>query len=179
MLPDPLHPAVVHLPMALAVLIPLFALLAAAAIQSKFLPARVWVAVPLLAALMTGGAWLALETGESEEERVEEVVSERTIEDHEEGAETFLAVAAALLALSFTGLLPGRPGQLGRVASLGLSVVALGFAIAVGHSGGELVYRHGAALAYVSDAAQGGERTGAISAYALRSEHEEEDEDDD
>lgn len=178
MLPDPLHPAVAHLPLALAVLTPLFALLAGWAIHSKILPLRIWVALPLLAALMAGSGWLALETGEDQEDRVEEVVVERYIEEHEERAETFAVLAATLLAISFTGLLPGRPGELGRAAVLALSVVTLGFAIAVGHTGGELVYRHGAAQAYVRDATGGALRADAREGYALQREHQEEEDDD-
>ncbi|MDP3940470.1 MAG: hypothetical protein Q8R92_20330, partial [Deltaproteobacteria bacterium] len=141
MLPDPLHPAVVHLPLALAALLPVFALLAVAAIHARRLPVRAWAAIPILAALMAGGGWLALETGEHEEDRVEDVVAERYIEEHEEHAEVFTVLAAALAAISLGGLIPGRPGNLGRVAAAALSVVTLGFALAVGHSGGELVYR--------------------------------------
>ncbi|MFQ5457977.1 MAG: DUF2231 domain-containing protein [Myxococcota bacterium] len=155
MLPDPLHPAVVHLPVALAVLIPLIALLAALAIRSKFMPARVWVVVPLLAALLATASWVALETGEDQEERVEQVVAERFIESHEERAETFMTVSAVLLAVSFLGLLSGAAGEVGRAVAFGLSVAVLGFAITVGHSGGELVYRHGAGLAYIDTAPPG------------------------
>ena len=42
MLPDPLHPAVVHLPIALAVLTPLLALLTLLACRRGVLPARAW-----------------------------------------------------------------------------------------------------------------------------------------
>ena len=45
MVPDPLHPAVVHLPLALAVLVPLFALLGLLAIRTRFLPVRAWGAI--------------------------------------------------------------------------------------------------------------------------------------
>ena len=50
MLPDPLHPAVVHLPIALAILLPGLALLGAWAIRSKLVPPRTWVALLLLQA---------------------------------------------------------------------------------------------------------------------------------
>lgn len=177
MLPDPLHPAVVHLPMALAVLIPLFALLAGLAIRSELMPARGWLVVPFLAALLAGASWVALETGEDQEERVEQVVAERHIEDHEEQGETFMTVAAVLLAVSFTGLLSGPAGEVGRAVAFGLAVAVLGFAIMVGHSGGELVYRHGASLAYIENAPQDVE--GAKAALlAHRANHEDSDDDD-
>ena len=58
MLPDPLHPAVVHLPIALAVLVPLLAAGGLLAIRSGFLPARAWLAVALVQALLAGSAAL-------------------------------------------------------------------------------------------------------------------------
>lgn len=179
MLPDPLHPAAVHLPLALAALLPLLALPAVAAIHARFLSGRVWVAVPLLAALMAGGAWLALETGEHEEDRAERVVAERYIGDHEERAEVFTALAAALAAVSLTGLIPGPLGNLGRIVTAGLSIVTLGFAISVGHSGGQLVYRHGAAQAYAQDAAAGVARLdGNVEAPPAYGRGEEKEDDD-
>ena len=78
-LPDPLHPAMVHLPLALAVLVPGLALLGALAIRLQLVPPRTWVAVLLLQAMLVGSGWLALETGEAQEERVEEVVAERDV----------------------------------------------------------------------------------------------------
>jgi hypothetical protein len=60
--PDPLHPAVVHLPIALAVLMPLLAAAWIAAIAKGFLPARAWLAVVVLQVLLGASAWLAVET---------------------------------------------------------------------------------------------------------------------
>jgi uncharacterized membrane protein len=153
MLPEPLHPAIVHFPVVLAVLAPLTALAALAAIRAGWLPARAWLAVVLLHALLAGSAWLAVETGESQEEKVERVVRERFIESHEEAAERFLAVVAVALVVSGGGLASGRLGGLGRVVTVVAGAAALASAVAVGHSGGELVYRHGAANAYVQSAA--------------------------
>ena len=65
-MPDPLHPAVVHLPIALAVLVPLGALAALLAIWKGFLPARSWWGVVLLSGiwLWLGGAGLPGAGGE-------------------------------------------------------------------------------------------------------------------
>jgi uncharacterized membrane protein len=162
MLPDPLHPALVHLPIALAVLAPFAAGLGVLAIRSGWLPARSWVAVVALQALVVGSGWLALETGEQQEERVERVVAERHIHDHQEAAERFLAVAAAAAVVSLAGLLAGRRGSVARVATLGIAVAALAAGIAVGHSGGQLVYRYGAASAYATPAAAAGPVAGSV-----------------
>jgi hypothetical protein len=66
MLPDPLHPAVVHLPIALAVLIPGLALLGILLIYKNVLPARSWALIVLLQALLVGSGWLALQTGKQQ-----------------------------------------------------------------------------------------------------------------
>ena len=148
MLPDPLHPAVVHLPIALAVLMPLVAASAIAAIARGSLPARVWWAAFVLQLALVGSAWLALETGEADEDRVEKIVAERYLEAHEDAAKWFLGVAGATALLVAVGLLPGRSGRVGRVAGGVASLAVLATAVWAGHLGGELVYRHGAANAY-------------------------------
>jgi uncharacterized membrane protein len=153
-LPDPLHPAVVHFPMALAALVPLLALLAALAIARGALPLRAWAGIVLLQALLVGSAWLALETGEEEEERVEDFVAEERIHEHEEAAEFFMILAGVGLAIFAAGLLGGRAGGTARVVALAASAVVLAAGIRVGHLGGELVYKHGAGSAY-RDAADG------------------------
>jgi uncharacterized membrane protein len=151
-LPDPLHPAVVHLPIALALLVPLLAFAALIAARAGWLPARAWAFVVLLQACLVGSAYVAIETGEDEEERVERVVAERHIEDHEERAERLLWGAGIVLLVGAAGLAPGRVGSLARPLGFALSLGVLALAVDVGHSGGELVYRHGAASAYTSDA---------------------------
>jgi len=148
MMPDPLHPAVVHLPIALAILVPLCAALAILSIRKGFLPARSWAAVVLLQAMLVGSTWLAVETGEDQEERVERVVAERYIKTHEEAAERFLALTGVGLLVIGLGLLPRRSGAVGRIGGVVAALGILAAGVAVGHSGGALVYEHGAANAY-------------------------------
>lgn len=148
MLPDPLHPAVVHLPMALVALLPFVALVALWAIHRGARPLHAW-AVPLaLAALLTGSAWLALETGEREEDRVEEVVSESVLHEHEEAAERFLVLAGVLTLVAGVGLAGGTVGSAARILATVATIGVLVAGVQVGSLGGELVYVHGAASAY-------------------------------
>jgi uncharacterized membrane protein len=151
MLPDPLHPAVVHFPIALAWLAPGLAVLTLVAIRRGSLPSRAWAGVVLFQALLAASAWLALETGEDQEERVERVVAERHIEEHEEAAQRLLVASVAALGVSGAGLLGGSLGGAGRIATIAVGIGALAAASLVGRSGGELVYRHGAASAYVEE----------------------------
>lgn len=152
MLPDPLHPAVVHLPIALAVLMPLLGILSILSIWKNFLPPRSWATWVLLQALLTGSASLALETGEDQQERVEQVVASRHIHEHEEAAERFLVLAGLGLVLGGVGLLPRRAGHFGRLAATLASCAVLAAGVSVGHSGGGLVYEYGAANAYLPGA---------------------------
>ncbi|MBK7949299.1 MAG: hypothetical protein IPK00_11290 [Deltaproteobacteria bacterium] len=149
MLPDPLHPAVVHFPIVLALLAPAIAIGLFWAIETRKLPARAWLVVVLLQAVIFGAGWLTAETGEEEEERVERIVREDPIEEHEEAAEWFIWIAGITLPIAGAGLLSGGLGTGARgVAFVGTLMAALAVA-QVGHTGGELVYKHGAALAYL------------------------------
>ena len=150
-IPDPLHPAVVHVPIALAVLLPAFAAAALVAIRAGWIPARAWIGVVALQAALVGFAWFAIETGEEQEEKVEDVVAESHIEDHEEAAERFLYVAIGAALVSAAGLLSGSRGGVGRAATVAAGLAVLAAGIAVGHSGGELVYKYGAASVYARE----------------------------
>lgn len=164
MLPEPLHPAVVHLPMALVALLPVAAIVALWAIHRGARPLHAW-AVPLaFAVLLTGSAWLALETGEQEEERVEEVVSESVLHEHEEAAERFLVLAGVLTLVAGVGLAGGTVGSAARILATVGTIGVLVAGVQVGSLGGELVYVHGAASAYTdaqvgSASADGGEES--------------------
>ncbi len=148
MITQPLHPAVVHFPIVFVVLLPIVAIVAIFAIRRGAAVRSAWLPVTGIAAALVLSAWLAVETGEREEEIVEKVVAESAIHEHEESAEIFFPLTVAGLLLVSAGFLNGRPGRLLRSAAV---IVALGLSVAgyqVGHSGGELVYEHGAANAY-------------------------------
>jgi hypothetical protein len=150
MLPVPLHPAVVHFPIVLAALLPISAVLAVWAIHRGAAPLRAWAIPAVLAVALTGSAWVALETGEAEEDRVEAFVPEAAIEEHEEAAERFLLFSGVVALVAGLGLVPGAVGAAARlVASAGTLVVVIA-AVQVGAAGGELVYEHGAAQAYTT-----------------------------
>lgn len=149
MLPDPLHPAVVHFPVVLVVLLPLVVLGALWAIRRGVAPGRAWAIPVATAALLAVSAWAALKTGEGQEERVEEIVPEQALHAHEEDAERFLALSGVLVVIMGAGLVRGRLGQAARLVATAGAFGLVVAGVAVGHSGGELVYKHGAASAYV------------------------------
>jgi hypothetical protein len=139
----------VHFPIALSALVPLFAALMLAAIHTSRTPRRSWALIVLLQALLAASAYVAHDTGHDQEERVEKVVDERFIEEHEEAASWLLYASLAGLVIVAGGLAAGRPGAWARGVSLVFSLVTLGIAVRTGQLGGDLVYRHGATDAYV------------------------------
>lgn len=149
-LPTPLHPAVVHFPIVFAVLAPIFAIGALIAIRRGSRPLVAWGITTVLVAGLVGSSWLALETGEQQEDRVEAVVPEPAFEAHEESAEAFLAASIAVLALTLVGFAPRAIGTTGRVLTVVGTVVLMGLGYRVGHSGGALVYQHNAGAAYAT-----------------------------
>lgn len=152
LVPNPLHPAVVHLPIALTVLVPAFAVGALVAIRRGARPVRAWGITTALLATLSLSAWVSLETGADQEDRVERVVTEQAIHSHEEAAEAFLALSLLVLVIAGAGLLSGRIGTGARLAATVGTLALLVAGYRVGHSGGALVYQHGAASAYTSSA---------------------------
>lgn len=150
MVTTPLHPAVVHLPLALALLMPMLAAGATWALWSGRIRPRSWLAIVALQALLVASGLVARQTGSTDEDRVEAVVGEAAIERHEELADQFLWMAGATLLLTLVvPLVPGvAVARLAAATAAVASLVVLGGAYRVGHAGGELVYVHGAASAY-------------------------------
>ncbi len=144
----PLHPIAVHFPIVLGSLLPLLALLLWGAIKKDVLPQRVWVLVIIMALAYGASAIVAVELGEKDEDKVEEIVSEKVIEEHEEAAEMIPWIAGTLLLVSLAGLVKKNSHSL-RLGMAVLSLVALLPLVEAGHTGGELVYQYGAANAHL------------------------------
>lgn len=149
-LPFPLHPAIVHFPIVLSVLLPFFAVGAMWAIRRGARPRMAWGVTTALFAALSLSSWVAVQTGEQQDERVEEVVAEAPLETHEEAAEAFLLFSLGMLGVAAVGLVPGKVGTGARLLGTLGSVALLGAGYRVGHSGGELVYQYGAASAYTT-----------------------------
>lgn len=155
----PWHPKIVHLPLALAMLMPLVAGGLSIAWWRGVMPRRTWVIVWTLQAILVGGGVLAMRTGEADEERVERVVAERFIERHEQAAEAFVwAAAGVLLVMLVAALLPDeRVARVVATASVAGTVLVLALAYRAGDAGGRLVYQHGAASAFATPSRAGAE----------------------
>lgn len=156
MLPDPLHPAIVHFPVVLAFLLPISAFVAIWTIRKGTRATRAWMVPLAIAAGLSLSSWVAVETGESQGERVERVVQEQPLDTHEEAAEAFLTGSVVVLLIAAAGLIKGPIGSIGRIGATVGAVALVAGAAYVGHTGGKLVYRYGAASAYATPGAQGG-----------------------
>jgi uncharacterized membrane protein len=148
MIPEPLHAAVVHFPIVFAMLLPLVAAVALVAIHRAGSITQWWGITLAVMLGLAASSFVAVRTGEAEEDRVERAVGEQPLHAHEEAGERFLVLTGALLVIGAAGLLPKRAGAAFRLigAAAAAGVMVAGWQ--VGHTGGELVYRHGAAAAY-------------------------------
>lgn len=144
----PLHPAIVHIPVGLAMLMPAVFIGLYVFIKKEKLPAAAFLIAVLLQAVLVVSAIASLRTGEAEENRIEEAgitVPHEAIEEHEDLAKMMTGVALATLLLSGAALKNNRfTGGL-QLGAIALSFIVTGLALAAGHRGGELVYLYGAA----------------------------------
>jgi len=149
------HPKLVHLPIGLALLMPFISAFLALGWWRGWFTLRLWGLAVALQALLVGSTYLAMEAGEEEEDRVEAFVSHDLIHEHEEAAEGFMASSVVVLVLMGAGLGLGRRRGGLPLAAAGVlgAFISAGLAGRAGELGGELVYRHGAASAYVGDGA--------------------------
>lgn len=171
----PLHPAVVHLPLGLAFVMPLLALAFAWALWTRRVRPRAWVAVVVLQALLLAAGLAAMKTGEREEDRVERVVPGQALERHEEYAEQFIWATGLTLLVAVFVLALRRPAaaRVALAATVAGTLVVAGSAIRLGHAGGQLVYVHNAGAAYLSSTHDTAARTAGDARTGESSEHDE------
>ncbi len=121
MTPVPLHPALVHLPLGLAFVLPVLSLGFSWALWKGHVRPRAWLAIVLLQGVLLGGGLLAMKTGQGEEKRVESIVPEPALERHEELAEQFLWATGITLLPAALVLILHRPGAVRALT--GMTVV--------------------------------------------------------
>ena len=168
----PNHPMIVHFPIVLAILLPLFAVGALWVMRSKETNRQVWALPLAISILLFGSAFAATRTGAAEEERVEDVVPARVLHGHEEAAERFLVLAGIVTVVAAVGLARGITGSAARLVATGGSLVVVLAGYQVGHAGGELVYVHNAGAAY---SVSGGQASNESENITTKQEREDND----
>ncbi len=175
-----LHPKIVHVPIALAVLMPLLSFGVLLAWWRSWLPRRTWIIAAALQGVLVAASFAALQTGEVDEEVVEAVVAEQFLDAHEEAAELFMWIAAIAL-LFYVGAAAIKNERVARglgALSVLASLVVFAQGYRVGEAGGALVYEHGAAGAFTAQSA-GAAPTGGGAEGATPARQGDHDDDDD
>ncbi len=148
----PLHPMIVHFPVALTFILPILIIVFAYMIKNNKMIPKGWLVIVGLQLMVVVTGYVSLETGETEEHTVEKVVSKDLIHEHEEAAEIFVGSTVLALVLSIGVFFIRKEFQF--PIKMGISIVGLiscFLAYKTGSLGGELVYKHGAASAYTAE----------------------------
>jgi uncharacterized membrane protein len=152
--PDPLHPAIVHFPIALILLGTITAVAALVFPRT----ALAWFSTVILG-LASVGSIAATWSGDEDGERAEHAGAgvERILEEHEEWAERSRnAAIIAMLAAGAAALSMKRLPVFSRGAAALTAAISLGASWCVleaGHYGGQLVYQHGVGVSQGGPAA--------------------------
>ena len=173
----PLHPIVVHFPIVLGSLLPVLAILLWWAIKKWQWTPKVWALVSAVALVYCLFAVTAVQLGEEDEEKVEKVISEEVIEEHEEAGELIPWLAGTLFLVSLGGFTVKYSKQ-AKMAMIVLSLVGVVPLINAGHTGGELVYKHGASVAHLSPEHKAAIQSGTILKLHEKGEHGDDDDHD-
>lgn len=145
----PLHPAIVHLPIALTFILPLLVVVFAWAIKNGKMAKEMWLVIVGFQILVTVSGYIALETGETDEEKVGAIVGKEIIHRHEETAEIFTGMTVISLAAGIVVwfLNPGIQDK-ARFAVALITLLPVFFAFRTGSMGGDIVYRFGGGSAH-------------------------------
>ena len=142
-LPNPLHPAIVHLPIVLTFLGTLFAFV-------SIITRRLWLPLytAIVLALAALGAQFAVATGDAQDPLFKTLSTEQKqlVEEHSTWGENGLTalIVAAVLSLIVLGLHRfGTGRRVVAVLTLFAALVAFFFVLRAAQLGGHLVYQHG------------------------------------
>ena len=167
LIPNPLHPALVHFPIVL-LLLGTVAAVVAAVWRKHHLP----VLAAALLAMGALGTWAAVASGESDGGLIENASPQLNslVDAHETWAKRTLTISILAAVAAGGAVLTARWPGIARALAIVAALASVGAAFGVyqtGHRGGALVYRHGAGVEVAStpaaarEAAQRGAADGA------------------
>lgn len=143
----PIHPAIVHVPLGVAMVLPFVALAVTLAVWRKRWPREALALVAGLQLVVAAGGFTAMWLGHADEKQAALTAPHAAIHEHEEAGEAFVWVAVGVLAVAIAALfVPQRlaPALAALTTAGTLAVAALG--VNAGEKGGALVFHHGAAV---------------------------------
>lgn len=153
----PLHPLIVHLPIVVTFILPALIIVFALLLRGNKMPPKTWLLIVGLQLFVTTTGYVALDTGETEEEMVKKVVEKELIHKHEEAAEIFVGSTVLALVLGIAAFFLRKEFQFSlHLAILAITLVSGFLAYRAGKLGGELVYIHQATSAYGTETAPQG-----------------------
>lgn len=147
----PFHPVIVHIPLVISLIMPILVLIFAVMIKLNKLSPRGWLVIIGFQLMTTISGYVALESGEIEEDIVEKIVDKKYINEHENAAEIYVGSTVLVLVFCIAVFFISEKLQLKMqilIALLAIASSALGYR--AGKYGGELVYKYGAASAYLN-----------------------------
>ena len=146
----PFHPLYAHVTLGLVFLLPLLTTGILWGVRKKYFSPSTWIIVLFLLCLLLGAGGLSMTSGE--EEVLKNVLPLETIEFHKDKAYLFVFMCFVLFVLGIVGAFykEGQKKFRIQVAIVLGSFLIMAWAVTVGHSGGELVYKYGAAEYYTS-----------------------------
>jgi hypothetical protein len=143
----PLHPAVVHVPLGVAMVLPLVAAALTAAVWRGRLPRAVLALVAGLQLVVAGGGLVAMQLGHADERQAALAAPRAAIHEHEEAGEAFVWVSIGVLVVALASLrVPARAANTLAALTTAGTVVVAALGVNAGARGGELVFHHGAAV---------------------------------
>lgn len=148
----PLHPFLAHIPLVLALFMPLILWVIIFLIAKKKISTQSWWVAVTIQLLIVIFAYIALSSGENEEDLVAQFVSKRFIGKHENIAEVFSGLSVILLGVMIViNFVQEKIAKNLRIIAAVFSIVPLAFGLYTGRLGGQIAYAYGGAEAYYAN----------------------------
>lgn len=145
----PLHPFMAHIPLVLALCLPIVIISSIVFIMKKKISPRFWWVPVIMQISIVVFSYIALETGEDQEDTVLQFVAKPFVQQHENAAEIFSGLGVILLGLMAVVLFVGESlARNLRFLTAVLSFIPLAAGLYAGRLGGAIAYTHGGAEAY-------------------------------